>query len=164
MSESSLPGGGGAGERRPGFRAAGASLQGVVAPIVARHGGGVAARLKAHWAAIVGPELAPATWPESLARDGGLKLRVAPAKALEVQHRTPLLIDRINLFFGRPAVTRITLVQGPLPLPAPPRAAPERAVPAAASAALDGQLSGIRGAELRAALARLGQRVLAARR
>jgi hypothetical protein len=163
MSEATLTPDDGAGERRPGFRAAGASLSRVVGPIVARHGGGVLARLKTEWAAIVGPELAASTWPEALARGGALKLRVAPAKALEVQHRTPLVIERINLFFGREAVTRLALIQAPLPLapPAPRRPAPEP-LGAGATAALDRQLETVASPELRDALFRLGRCVLGA--
>lgn len=163
MDEASLARAGGAGERRPGFRAAGASLSRVVGPIVARHGGGVLARLKAEWTAIVGPDIAAATWPEALARGGTLKLRVAPAKALELQHRTPLVIERVNLFFGRDAVTRLALVQGPLPLPAPIRLPPGRPLRAGEAAALDRQLAGIPSPELRDALNRLGRRVITAR-
>jgi hypothetical protein len=59
---------------------------------------------------------ADSTWPEALARGGTLKLRVARHRALELQHRAPLVIERINLFFGRDAVTRLALIQGPLPL------------------------------------------------
>jgi hypothetical protein len=163
MDETSLTPVDGAGERRPGFRAAGASLARIVAPIVARHGGGVLARLKAEWTAIVGPELAAATWPEALARGGTLKLRAAPAKALEVQHRTPLIIERINLFFGRAAVTRLALVQGPLPLPTPaPRRPAASPLAPAEAAALDRQLARVASPELRAALARLGRRVIGA--
>ena len=114
MSETSLDPGGDGGERRAGFRAVGASLLRIVGPIVARHGGGIVTRLKSEWAAIVGPELAVVTWPESLARGGTLKLRVAPGKALELQHRAPLVIERVNLFFGREAVARLVLVQAPL--------------------------------------------------
>jgi hypothetical protein len=162
MDEASLTGSGGAGERRPGFRAAGASLPRIVAPIVARHGAGILARLKAEWATIVGPELAQSTWPEALARGGTLKLHVAPMKALEVQHRVPLVIERINLFFGREAVTRLVLVQGPLPLgpPAPP--ALGRALDPGEAAALDRRIAAVPSAELREALARLGRRVIAA--
>src|SRR6185312_7989255 len=40
---------GGAGERRPGLRAAGLAATRIVGPIVARHGGGILARLKADW-------------------------------------------------------------------------------------------------------------------
>jgi hypothetical protein len=162
MSEATLPGDDGAGERRPGFRAAGASVSRVVGPIVARHGGGLTARLKSEWAAIVGPELAAATWPEALARGGTLKLRVAPPKALEIQHRAPLVIERVNLFFGREAVTRLALVQGPLPLPAPLPPEPARPLRPGDAAALDRQLAPIENPELRDALARLGRRVIGA--
>jgi hypothetical protein len=149
------------GERRPGWRAAGLAAARVAAPIVARQGGGVVARLKADWAAIIGPELADSTWPAALARGGALKLIVMPAKALEVQHRAPFVIDRINLFLGRCAVTRLALVQGVLPLRALERRAPVRPVPAGAAAALDRQLAGIADPELRAALVRLGHAVIA---
>lgn len=163
MDERSLSRGDVSGERRPGFRAAGANLSRIVGPIVARHGGGVLMRLKAEWTAIVGPDIAAATWPESLARGGTLKLRVAPAKALEVQHRTPLVIERVNLFFGREAVVRLALVQGPLPLPAPNRAAPERPLGPGEAATLDHQLSAVASPDLREALTRLGHRVIATR-
>lgn len=162
MNDTSLARADGAGERRPGFRAAGASLSRVVGPIVARYGGGILARLKSEWTAIVGPDIAAATWPESLARGGTLKLRVAPAKALEVQHRTPLVLERINLFFGREAVVRLALVQGPLPVAAPIRPASARPLRSAEAAALDDQVAAVASPELRDALARLGRRVIAA--
>jgi len=162
MDEVSLAPTGDASERRPGLRAAGASLARVVRPIMARHGGGVLARLKAEWTAIVGPDTAAVTWPEALARGGTLKLRVAPARALEVQHRSPLVIERVNLFFGRDAVTRLALVQGPLPLGAPTRRRPARPLRADEAAALDDQLSAVTNSELRDALARLGRRVITA--
>jgi hypothetical protein len=164
MSDPNLPGDGGAGERRPGFRAAGASVSKLVGPIVARHGGGILARLKTEWAAIVGPELAAATWPEALARGGTLKLRVTPAKALEIQHRAPLVIERVNLFFGREAVARLALVQGPLPLPPAAPLPSGRPLHPAEAAALDRQLEAVPSAELRAALASLGRRILGATR
>jgi hypothetical protein len=151
-------------ERRPGMRAAGIAASRVAAPIVARHGGGVLGRLKAEWAAVVGAELAAATWPEALGRDGALKLRVASNLALELQHRAPLVIERINLFFGRAAVARLVLVQGPLPLPAPPATAMPTPLAAEEAEALDLRLGDIADPELRAALARLGRLVLAGAR
>ncbi|HTZ34807.1 MAG TPA: DciA family protein [Stellaceae bacterium] len=150
------------GERRAGFRAVGASLPRIVAPVLERHGGGVLARLKSHWAAIVGPELAEVAWPEALGRDGALKLRVAPGRALAVQHRAPLVIERINLFFGRPAVSRLSLIQAPLVLP--PAAVPSASPPPLRpedEAALERRLAAVPDPELRAALHRLGCRILA---
>jgi hypothetical protein len=146
------------------MRAAGIAASGVAAPIVARHGGGVLGRMKAEWAAVVGAELAALTWPEALGRDGALKLRVASNLAVELQHRAPLLIERINLFFGRAAVIRLVLVQGPLPLPAPPPTAMPAPLAAEAAKALDLRLGDIADPGLRAALAGLGRLVLSGAR
>jgi hypothetical protein len=148
-------------ERRPGLRAVGGAVTRLAAPIIARSGG-MLARLKADWPAIIGAELAAATWPAGLGRDGALKLRVASDRALEIQHRIPLVIERINLFVGRDVVARIVLVQGPLPLPGSLRRA---VLPPPLSTeevrALDGQLAAIPDPELREALARLGRSVVA---
>ncbi len=149
------------GERRPGLRAIGAAASRIAAPIVARQGGGILGRLKAEWVAVAGAELAAVTWPEALGRDGALKLRVMPGFALELQHRAPLAIERINLFFGRAVVARLTFLQGPLPLAAPPAPAVPDALSAGEAEALDAQLAGIADPELRAALGGLGQLVLA---
>jgi hypothetical protein len=151
------------GERRPGLRALGGSVAQLAAPVVARDGG-LLARLKANWPAIIGAELAAATWPAGLSRDGVLKLRVAPERALEIQHRVSLVIERTNLFFGRDAVARIVLVQGPLPLASPPRQSRPAPLSAEERRALDGQLAGVSDPELREALTRLGRSVMAAAR
>ena len=71
------------------------------------------------------------------------------------------LIDRINQYFGRAAVSRLVLVQAPLPLlSAPARAAPP-ALPANEAQSLDRQLDAVADPELRAALARLGRLIAA---
>src|SRR6202023_3721281 len=93
-----------------GFLAFGVAVSNLTVPIVTRRGGGTLVRLKAEWAAIVGPDWAEVSWPATLGRDGVLKLRAAPGAALELQHRAPLIIERINLFFGRAAITRLALV------------------------------------------------------
>jgi hypothetical protein len=142
------------------MRAVGTTAARLAAPIVARRGGGVLLRLKAEWTAVVGAELAAVAWPEALGRDGALKLRVASSVALDLQHRAPLVIERINLFFGHAAVARLVLVQGPLPLPAPPSPPPPVPLTAEEAAALDARLAEIADPELRAALAALGRLVL----
>lgn len=147
-------------ERRQGFRAVGAAVSKLAAPIVAKRGGGILVRLKAEWGAVVGPEWAAVTWPKALGRDGVLKLRTASGAALELQHRTPLLIERINLFLGRRAITRLSLVQGPLP-PASQASGPLlRQLAPREEKALDERLAEIADPELRAALARLGRAVI----
>ena len=69
---------GGQGERRSGLRPVGEAASRIAAPIVARGGGGVLARLKAQWGAIVGAELAARDLAVKLGRDGALKLLVVP--------------------------------------------------------------------------------------
>ena len=132
----------------------------LAAPVVAKRGGGVLVRLKADWAAIVGHDWALVAWPAALGRDGALKLCTAPAAAIELQHRAPLLIDRINLYFGRPAVTRLILVQTVLPHPPQPGIPAPRLLNAGEAQALEGRLSAIADPALRTALARLGRAVI----
>jgi hypothetical protein len=158
-TDGTLPGAGGENERRPGLRPVGVAASRLAGPIVARHGGGVLARLKADWPAIVGAEIATATWPQALGRDGVLKLRVAAAIAVELQHRAPLLIERINLYLGRPAISRLVLVQGPLPLAPPTRPEPTSRLTDQEAEAIERQIAAIDDSELRAALARLGKSV-----
>jgi hypothetical protein len=150
----------GVSELRGGFRAVGVAASKLAAPIVARRGGGILVRLKADWAAIVGADWAAVTWPTGLGRDGVLKLRAASGHALELQHRAPLLIERINVFFGRPVITRLALVQGPLPLPPLPSRPSFRTLSPSEVTALDTQLAEVADPELRAALARLGRAVI----
>jgi hypothetical protein len=146
--------------RGGGFRAAGIAVAKLAAPIIAKRGGGHLGRLKASWPTIAGSDWAALARPATLARDGTLKLYVAPAAALELQHRAPLLIERVNLFLGRAVVTRCVLVQRWLP-PAPrPAVPPPRPLTADEASALDRVLSGIADPELRSALAGLGRAVL----
>ncbi len=142
----------GSSERQGRLAALGVALARVAAPIIGKRGS--LARLKAHWTAIAGPEWGEASSPLSLGRDGVLKLRATPSAALELQHRAPLLIERVNLYLGREAVTRIALVQGFFQPRAP--APLLRPLGEAEAKALQEKLSGIGDPELRAALARLG--------
>lgn len=150
------------GERNQGFQAVGVAVSKLAGPIVRKRGGGILVRLKAEWTAIIGADWVAVSWPSALGRDGVLKLRAASMAALELQHRAPLLIERINLFFGRPVVTRLALVQGPLPLNSPPNGSPPRSLAAGEADALDERLSRIADPALRAALARLGRDLIVA--
>jgi hypothetical protein len=150
-------------EYHQGFRAVGVAVSKLAAPIVVRRGGGILVRLKSEWPAIIGPDWAAVTWPTALGRDGVLKLRAASTAALELQHRAPLLIERINVFFGRSVVTRLVLVQGPLPLDSPPDGASLPPLAAGEIGFVDQRLSEIADPQLRNALARLGRAVAGAR-
>ena len=132
------------------------------------------ATLLTDWAIIVGGDLAAYTAPERLkwprgfegAADSGeagpgrsgatLMLRVEPARALDIQYKARLLIDRINAYFGYRAVADLRILQAPIDarfqkLP-PPTPAPILPVPADVMAVAD--------PDLRAALERMAQGVL----
>jgi hypothetical protein len=148
------------GLRAPGLHAIGIDASRVAAPIVAKSGGGIAARIKAAWPEIVGTEFAAITWPESVSTAGVLRLRVVPPEALALQHRAPLVIERVNAYFGRAVASRIAIIQGPLPSGPAPR--PQRApIPAADADAIDRQVAGVGDSGLRAALAQLGRAIAA---
>jgi hypothetical protein len=104
-------------------------LLGRILDPAARRRGLAEARLLTEWPSIVGPEVAARSQPVRLShgrdRQGGvLSLHVAGSAALELQHSEPQVLERINGFFGYPAVARLHLVQAPLrragarPLPA----------------------------------------------
>lgn len=81
------------------------------------------------WAEIVGKRYAKASCPESIKfpmgkKAGGvLTLMVDGAHAPLIQHLTPMIVERVNRFFGYAAINRIVFRQGRPPAP-PPR--PER--------------------------------------
>ncbi|HEY7608043.1 MAG TPA: DciA family protein [Alphaproteobacteria bacterium] len=120
----------------------------VAAPILKKRGL-AEARIVTDWRAIVGDVAAQRSSPERLVRGrqtergGTLRLRVAGAWALEFQHMAPELIQRINAYFGYPAVSRIQFIQAPLPAakrasaPPPPLAPEAEARLAALAAKID---------------------------
>lgn len=130
-------------------------------------------RLRAEWSAIVGPELARFTRPEALlsargARAGSgaagkfLRLRVPGSAALEAQHRAGQIVDRVNAYFGHRMIDDIRLVQGAVVAPPRPRPAPPP--DPATEQAVASRTAGVEDPALRAALTRLGTRVVTGRR
>jgi hypothetical protein len=154
-------------KRRGGVRAIAAEIPRVAAVALGKRGFGEA-QLITQWEAVMGSELADKLSPDRLSfsrgerREGTLRLRVASAFAPEAQHLEPLLIERINAFFGYRAVARLVFVQGP-PINAKPVVAPLRKLNKEEQTTLDGSLSTIENEDLRTALARLGAAVIASR-
>jgi hypothetical protein len=137
----------------------------------ARKGFG-AAEILTQWAAIVGPTVAAYAVPERLVFppgqrvDGALHVTVAPGGfATELQHLEPLVLDRINGFFGYRAVARLKLHQRPLPLaPRPRRRQPPAPLSPAQAEHLHKAVGDIRDQRLRDALSSLGREILGASR
>jgi hypothetical protein len=68
------------------------------------------AELMSAWASVVGPRLAAHTQPRRLAR-GQLTIACAGPMAMELQHVTAELIERINTFAGTRLVDRLRFTQ-----------------------------------------------------
>jgi hypothetical protein len=125
--------------------------------------GFASAEIVTRWATIVGPDIAAHAepvkiqWPRGADDSGGIAtliLRVEGPTAIEIQHLSGVVLERVNRFFGWQAVGRLALRQAPLsrrvPKPAP------RTLDAAQTAAVAAQLPEGMDEELRQALARLG--------
>jgi hypothetical protein len=148
-------------------RALAATLPKVTKPALEKHGRAYAS-LIGEWTNIVGPALAEVSLPEKLAaardRTGGgvLTVRVAGAAATELQHLTPQILDRINTYLGFAAVSRLKLVQAPLP--GPQRRPPRRPPPLSAEArkAVAAAAAPVADPALHAALIRFGESIAAA--
>ncbi len=120
-----------------------------------------------HWADIVGAEIAAhsepikITWPRQRDTDAPepatLVLRCEGPAALEIQHLSDVIVERINRFLGWRAIERIALRQAPLTrrdkrrVPAPPDATEARRIAES--------MTGVADERLRAALGRLGAAV-----
>ena len=152
--------------RARGPRALGETVARVTGPIMSRQGfaGGA---IVAEWPAIVGEHMAAQSLPEKVihSRDrnagGTLRLSVASSGvATELQHLEPLLLDRINTYFGYRAITRLHFVHRPLPrntvLP-PPRTRP---LTPEEERRLADSLAGIEDPKLRQSLEGLGRAIL----
>ncbi|MBX5452406.1 MAG: DUF721 domain-containing protein [Acidobacteriia bacterium] len=103
-------------------------LAGVTRPAF-RKRGPATARLLAEWPNIVGPELAQLTTPKRLAA-GTLTIACAGPAALELQHLSTELLQRIALYLGPETVKQLRFVQNaglpPRKTPSLPKLAPAR--------------------------------------
>jgi hypothetical protein len=153
-----------------GARPVGAFIARLLDPL-ARARGFATTTLLSEWPTIVGAELAQFTMPDRVVwprrqQDGDeappakgwrvegaiLVLRVEGPRAIEVQHRSGKILERVNTYFGYRAVTEMRIVQAPVvraepSSPRAPEAKDPEILPAPASIEHEG---------LRRALSRLG--------
>jgi hypothetical protein len=125
--------------------------------------GFASAELVTRWSEIVGAEIAAHSQPEKIqwlramdgqaTEPGTLLLRVEGPTAIEIQHLSGVVLERVNRFFGWQAVGSLRLRQAPLRRHERKRAA---APDSAAVARIAASLPDIQDESLRDALARLG--------
>lgn len=121
-----------------------------------RRFGFVQSSIVSRWAEIVGERYARVSSPESIRfphgqrAEGVLTLAVEGAHGPMMQHIAPEIIERVNRFFGYPAVAKVAFRQGEV------RRAPRRAAapaePAPVPAELGDSLRSITDPELKAVL------------
>jgi hypothetical protein len=149
--------------RRRGQRAVAELLPDIGAAAFKRFGF-VQSAIVSRWGEIVGTRYADVSAPESIRfpsgkkSDGTLTLAVTGAHAPMMQHVAPAIMERVNQFFGYPAVARVVIRQGAMPAPKP-RAAPPSLRPVPAD--LGDSLRNIADPELRECLSALAGAVAA---
>lgn len=120
--------------------------------------------LVTRWAEIAGADVATHSepikiqWPRPVegqdTEPATLILRVEGPMALEIQHTSDVILERVNRFLGWNAIGRIALRQAPLSRKASAKKV-KRPDPSAVSK-IAGELTAVEDTDLRAALARLG--------
>ncbi len=165
------------------MKAVGKHFAKVAEKAYARHGTAWAGLLS-NWRSIVGEPLCDicalekVTWPgqirgqsselasERAARSkhqkigGTLVIKVAYGRALEIQHMTPQIIDRINAYYGYSAIAQIKIIQGKIERPTIIQKQVLSPLAPAKSEQLDQQMNGIENDGLKDALRHLAKGVL----
>jgi hypothetical protein len=129
------------------------------------------ASLLTEWPSVVGADIARMAVPRGIRfpnrnqrREGTLELRVAAAHATRLKHQEPLVVERVNAFFGYKAVASLRLLHdGRLDRKAAQDRTTERESGEAATSSpeterkVTQQVERVADPELREALARLGR-------
>ena len=141
-------------------------LVGDVGGMAFRKFGFVQDSVVSRWKEIVGERYAKVSLPESIRFPAGKKaggtltLLVEGAHAPLLQHLGPMIIERVNRFFGYEAISKIAFRQGRLPAAAPRQARPQ---PVPVPLELGEGLRSIADPELRACLESLAGHIAATR-
>lgn len=96
----------------------------LIKPIIQQKGGATAGLLS-KWPDIIGQDLSlftrpgKITYPKRVLGAGTLQIDVDPRVALEVSHMTPVLLDRINTYYGYPAIKKLKINSKPFSVKIP---------------------------------------------
>ncbi len=126
--------------------------------------GFVQSSIVSRWKEIVGDRYARVSAPESIRfpqgkrEEGTLNVTVSGAHAPMMQHVAPVILERVNRFFGYAAVAKVVIRQGEM---AKARPAPIRPTPSLTPVDLGDSLRTVGDPELRAVLESLARGVAA---
>ncbi|MEZ5757477.1 MAG: DciA family protein [Emcibacteraceae bacterium] len=144
-----------------------AELAGAINNSTFRRFGFVKSDILIHWKEIVGAVLAKSSLPERLImpkhneydgiRAGTLHIRVEGSFAPEMQHLEPLVIDRINSYYGYKAIEKLVFHHGMIN-PVPEKKKYQKPIlNDSQKSELDSLLKNIKDDKLRKSLLRLGR-------
>jgi hypothetical protein len=158
----------GSSERRMGLRNVAPLVGNLTRPMV-RKRGFFQTEIILHWAEIVGRDLEQFTMPlkytpppkESMG-GGTLLIRVVGPVAIELQHRMPQIIERVNSYFGYRAIHKITMLQGDISRPERAAIGPVKAPEAELPKNSEASIARIEDPHLREVLTRLGRHIAGA--
>lgn len=121
------------------------------------------------WGEIVGPQFAQCSEPERIRwprrgegegfHPGTLVIHCEGAQSVFLEHEKATLIERVNAYFGYPAIERIQILQRPLQMKRSARPEPLRPLNETEAQDLEHQLKGIENSRMADALRRLGHAV-----
>jgi hypothetical protein len=143
---------------RRGYARSTGDLLGHIGGAACKKFGFVQASVVSRWHEIVGERYGKVSLPESIRfpagkKSGGtLTLLVEGAHAPLIQHLGPMIIERVNRFFGYEAIAKVVFRQGRVPAAAPKRSRPQ---PAPVPKELGEGLRAVADPELRACLTSL---------
>ncbi len=143
----------------------------------ARHGAAWAGLLS-NWQTITGSSLSDICTPEKISwpgqqrgqaetrskhqKIGGtLVIKVSFGRALEIQHVTPQIIDRINAYYGYQAIAQVKIIQGKIEKPKISRKPVLPPLDQTTTSKLNSQMTKIGDDDLKGALRNLAKGVLA---
>ena len=135
-----------------------------------RKQGFASADILRYWGEIVGPQFADCTEPDRIRwprrgegegfKPGTLVLHCEGALSVFLQHEQAVIIQRVNAYFGYPAIDRIQILQRPMRARPSKRPSPLRPLTQVEASELDHQLEGVKDDRMAAALRRLGHAVM----
>ena len=156
--------------RKKGAQALGDLIGSSLTPLCRKQGFASADILR-YWAEIVGPQFADCTEPDRIRwprrgegegfRPGTLVLHCEGAQSVFLQHEQNTIIQRVNAYFGYPAIDRIQILQRPVNAQKSNRPAPLRPLTRSEAMELESKLKGVNDDRMADALRRLGHAVLA---
>jgi hypothetical protein len=143
----------------------GAVITHAITPICHQKGF-VEARILLEWDYIVTSQFSQfciplkVTFPLKKRSEGRLFLQATSSMATEIAYLEPLILSRVNQYFGYQAISKITIFQGPVTVGGtarnPHRIIPKKPLPEATQASLETRVQPIEDERLRSALLSLG--------